>query len=234
MNNNIEVLQEDKKNPRRICCILDHQKNDKTGSGTTENRTYIIPCCCKNVLEKRSSERKLFLRNIRKDPFCPCPIACPFGIINKYLSRCPMSSTANLPFIRSLSSRGDPRTLASGSLGINYIKKAFNNVNERLPQELQISKPSGHTGRHTYVSNSINEGVDSEVVAAGSKHKSNVAIKRYFHPDHTKLAAGSMAQSKGIYNKENECSESSQDSINNVKRMKKGNSTYEFHFNCGN
>ena len=46
------------------------------------------------------------------------------------------------------------------------MKQAFNTIKRRLPEGFWINNLTGHT----YVCNSINEGVAREVVAAGSKH----------------------------------------------------------------
>jgi hypothetical protein len=54
-------------------------------------------------------------------------------------------------------------------------------VNGRLPKNLQIDRPTGHSGRHTFISNAINSGVAPEVVAKASKHKDVNCVQKYFH-----------------------------------------------------
>jgi hypothetical protein len=61
------------------------------------------------------------------------------------------------------------------------IRKAFKNVNERLPTHLRVQKATGHTGRHTFTSAGVNAGTDVTVVSMASKHKTTSALKRYIH-----------------------------------------------------
>ena len=76
-------------------------------------------------------------------------------------------------------------------MDIDLIKEAFVRVNNRLPQALVISNPTGHTGRHSFVSAGINANVLAEVVAKASKHRCSSALKRYNHPNESqKIAPG--------------------------------------------
>lgn len=54
-------------------------------------------------------------------------------------------------------------------------------LNNRLPKHLRIDCPTGHSGRHTFISNAINDGVAPEIVAKASKHKDANSLQRYYH-----------------------------------------------------
>ena len=45
---------------------------------------------------------------------------------------------------------------------------------------MQIDRPTGHSGRHTFNSNALNSGVDAQVVAKASKHKDVNCVQKYY------------------------------------------------------
>jgi site-specific recombinase XerD len=97
-----------------------------------------------------------------------------------------------------------------GLLGIDSIKDAFKAVNMKLPAEHQLEKVTGHTERHSYVSGSINSGVDAVVVAQGSKHRSTKSLQRYNHPDDSQkvVAMTTMARAvRNYYSEDSDCDE---------------------------
>ncbi len=77
------------------------------------------------------------------------------------------------------------------------ISPAFKRVNARLPNDLQIDRPTGHSGRHTFVTNSVNSGVDVQNVALASKHKS-MAIQRYITPEDNAILVPAMAMARAL------------------------------------
>jgi hypothetical protein len=62
-------------------------------------------------------------------------------------------------------------------------------VKQRLPEEHQLDRVTGHTGRHSFVSGGKNSGVDAVTVAKSSKHRSTKSLQRYNHPDDSKKVA---------------------------------------------
>jgi hypothetical protein len=54
-------------------------------------------------------------------------------------------------------------------------------INYRLPKMMQIDRPTGHIGRHIFISNAINSGVPRDVVAKASKNKDVNYVQKYFH-----------------------------------------------------
>jgi hypothetical protein len=74
-------------NPRHYCFVLDQTKNDITGSGPVDGRTYLCPCVCMNMIDEK--ERKLMAKEIRKDLLSACWTPCPFNVIRQYLEVVP-------------------------------------------------------------------------------------------------------------------------------------------------
>jgi hypothetical protein len=52
-------------------------------------------------------------------------------------------------------------------------------VNSKLPLNLQISRPTPHSGRRTLISSSINNGIDSSIVAKVSQHRDPKSLNGY-------------------------------------------------------
>ena len=91
------------------------------------------------------------MRQLRSNPEVPCIAPCPYHIISLFLRECP-SSNANYPnpsLFRALTAKGINRTLTCNPLGISSIRDLTRLVNIRLPLELQIKNPTGHSGRVT-------------------------------------------------------------------------------------
>ncbi len=57
-------------NSRHYCFILDQTKNDITGSGPVEGRTFLCPCVCMNMMDEK--ERKLMAKEVKKDLLTAC------------------------------------------------------------------------------------------------------------------------------------------------------------------
>jgi len=53
-------------------------------------------------------------------------------------------------------------------------------LNSRLPENMRLNNPTGHSGRHTYASISMNaDGGDSLATSAGTNHKDPKSLKGY-------------------------------------------------------
>lgn len=180
-----------KDNPRFYSFVLDKTKNDITGSGPVDGRTYLCPCVCMTVMDEK--EKKLMAKELRKEPLCACWTPCPFNVIRQYLEVIPdpfgaeMESERDknprllpLPFFRAQHTSGRRQYLKT-PLGINSLYNIPKYINGRLPVALKIDRPTGHSGRHTFISNAINSGVCPEVVAKASKHKDVNSVQKYFH-----------------------------------------------------
>jgi hypothetical protein len=57
----------------------------------------------------------------------------------------------------------------------------------------QADSVNGHTGRRTFVSLATNAGVDSQIVAAASKHKDVNSVKGYYVPDQLAVSRATVA-----------------------------------------
>ena len=139
-----------------------------------ENRTWIILCCCLVDLEKGAKQR--FDRQLSINPLVQCIAPCPYSFIDKFLRECPVSNLKlEVPkLFRALTPKGLNRTLTCFPLGIGKIRDFTRLVNERLPTELQLTNPSGHSGRVSLSSIAINNNVGSIEVAAATKHNDGV------------------------------------------------------------
>jgi hypothetical protein len=74
--------------------------------------------------------------------------------------------------------------MTRGQLGINELRKIFMEVNSRLSEMVRLEKaPTGHSGRRTFVSNSMNAGEGASAVAASSKHASVDVLNGYIDAD---------------------------------------------------
>jgi hypothetical protein len=96
------------------------------------------------------------------------------------------STTADgdLPFARALASRGEPREMTRGQLGINELRKIFADVNTRLSDTVRLEKaPTGHSGRVSFISNCMNAGAGASAVGASSKHTNMEVLNGYIAPD---------------------------------------------------
>jgi hypothetical protein len=66
-----------------------------------------------------------------------------------------------LPFFRAQQTCGLQKYLRV-CLGINALYNILKYINGRLPQNLQIDHPTGHSDRYTFISNAINSCVASD------------------------------------------------------------------------
>ncbi len=62
-------------------------KNDPRGEGPIEDREFMVPCLCLQLLS--ASQVKAFKRNLRNNPNIECPCPCPFQMISHYMSKIP-------------------------------------------------------------------------------------------------------------------------------------------------
>jgi hypothetical protein len=198
-----------KKTPRGFKTILPRTKNDPMGSGPVSGRTYFLPCSCLESLQ--GNEKAKFLRDLKKEPLCPCVTPCAFEKVFRYYNLCP-DNTGNLRsmgintnstlqplgFWRARASTGQRRILTT-NLGLGSIKDSIKRVNLRLPENLRLTKPTAHgLGRRTHITNAVNCGVDPTVVSITSKHKDPLTLKRYIDPDNSSFCRSSLAISNSI------------------------------------
>ena len=180
--------------------ILDKTKTDPLGTGPVEGRTFILPCTCEHSLLSSVDEREKFISNQENDPFCKCCRPCPFQIMTDYLALIPDASGVQHATIMSGIPNTDLKALklmraqnhtsnddfTLGPLGTiichiqtlilitgeNSMRKIMKRINGRLSSDVQVSKPTGHSGRHTLSSVAMNEGhCDAVSVSKTTKHK---------------------------------------------------------------
>ena len=196
----------DQTNPRRLVAVLDQTKNDKKGNGPASGRTFMLPCLC---MPTDPANRKKWCKTLLANPEAPCLDPCPFNIVYNYLKDCPLpddnSKEAPLSFIRALSSRGDPRTIARGPLSYSEIMKIPQRVNLRLSEENQITKATGKVGRMTFTSRAMNDTkVGGEVTAVATKHKDPKTMLGYVDADQSLLMAAALEIGKAVKNSTNQ------------------------------
>ena len=63
------------------------------------------------------------------------------------------------------------RVFTSRPLGENSMREQIGKCNLRIPLELQVENPTGHSGRKTFCSVAVNNNVSALVVAQATKHK---------------------------------------------------------------
>lgn len=140
------------------------------------------------------------MRQLRSNPEVPCIAPCPYHIISLFLRECP-SSNANYPnpsLFRALTAKGINRTLTCNPLGISSIRDLTRLVNIRLPLELQIKNPTGHSGRVTLSSIAMNNNVGSVEVCDATKHKDPKSLLGYVRKDDGSLGAAALGISEAI------------------------------------
>jgi len=67
------------------------------------------------------------------------------------------------------------------------IRELSRLANERLPVQLQLMHPTGHTGRVTLSSIAMNNNVGSVEVAASTKHRDPKSLFGYIRKDDSSL-----------------------------------------------
>ncbi len=151
------------------------------------------------------------MRELKKEPLCPCASSCAFDKVISYYKLCPdntgnlrameiniNSSLKPLGFWRARASTGQRRFLTT-NLGLGSIKDSIKRVNLRLPEHLRLTKPTAHgLGRRTHITNAVNCGVDPTVVAITSKHRDPLTLKKYIDPDNSSFCRSSLAISNSI------------------------------------
>jgi hypothetical protein len=110
------------KNPRNLKLKLLKTKNVPDSTGTVENRTWIVPCCCLEDLDKAANQK--FARQLSANALVPCVATCPYNVITMFLRECPPPNMKypNSSLFRALTSKGVVRTLTCNPLGIYYIR----------------------------------------------------------------------------------------------------------------
>ena len=129
-----------------------------------------------------------------------CVAPCPYSFIDKFLRECPVSNLKQeVPkLFRALTPKGLNRTLTCFPLGIGKIRDLTRLVNERLPTELQLTNPSGHSGRVSLSSIAINNNVGSIEVAAATKHKEPKSLLGYVSKDDGVLGSAALGVAEAI------------------------------------
>ena len=149
-------------------------------------------------LEKEAKQS--FARKLKVNPLVSCISSCPFNIISLFLRECPLPNDKypNPSLFRALTSKGSNRTLTCNPLGISSIRDLTRLVNERLPINLQLMNPSGHSGRVTLSSIAMNNNVGSVEVGAATKHKDPKSLLGYIRKDDGSLGAAALGVSNAI------------------------------------
>lgn len=152
----ISMVAASAESPRCIRFVLRSTKNDPQGTGPISGRTYHIPCFCSNQMSGKS--KGSFIRTCVADTGglkAPCDIdTCPYRFVQEYLKliQFPFGNpeSGELRFLRALSNGSNPRYLSSnyGENTMRDIPKMWNNL---LPDDLKVSRPTGHSGRTTGV-----------------------------------------------------------------------------------
>jgi len=78
-------------------------------------------------------------------------------------------------------------------IGINTLRKCFGRVNEKLPEHLQVQKPTGHSGRKSFATNGMKatDG-DSVAVALATHHREPRSLLGYIQPDLQTMAGAAV------------------------------------------
>jgi hypothetical protein len=94
--------------------------------------------------------RKAFLGRVKKQFDCECEDGCPYALVRKMQAAKPEQKSApsntptntaadgDLPFARALASRGEPREMTRGPLGVIELRKIFKEVNSRLSETVRL------------------------------------------------------------------------------------------------
>jgi len=164
--------------------------------------------------------KKNFKRGLQVSAgLCECLLGCPFGLMRSYIRLLPDPQGSERerervgdPGIQALALFRAVKTLGlyeftKSPLGVNTLRGCIQKVNARLPKEFQISKCTGHSGRMTMVTTSVNEGVDPTIVALASKHRDPSTLKGYIKPNTSTMMSAARAICKEqIVGNENEIS----------------------------
>ena len=64
-------------------------------------------------------------------------------------------------------------------IGINEVRRCLPNLNERLDLCNQTENVKGHSGRRSFITNTISAGVAPELIAQSTKHKDSKTLMAY-------------------------------------------------------
>lgn len=126
LSKNVTRLLPSQDTPRRWGFYLEQTKNDPAGQGPRENREFMLPCICLDVLTP--SQKQSFKKDLKRDPGVECPCPCPFQVIGDYIKlipdpfgRCSEANGKKNPrFIRALTTRG-MRRFTENPLGLQQL-----------------------------------------------------------------------------------------------------------------
>ncbi|KAJ1394749.1 hypothetical protein B484DRAFT_407796 [Ochromonadaceae sp. CCMP2298] len=203
----LTIKPANKSHPHHIVVVLDKTKNDKTGQGPVAGRTFVLPCTYH--LDMDTEETANFVQRCKSNTKHPCLDVCPYQVVINYQTAKPTSLDASskgkhvapgeIFYGRMLSARGKTRSLTTYKLGIKEMRKCVVRVNERLSEEHQLAKPTGHAGRATLVTVAVNEGgVDPTLVAQASKHRNPKTCMGYIRPDEGTLMAAAIGVGRAV------------------------------------
>ena len=165
---------------------------DKKRKVSAHDLKNYVPCLCFTFCLDEM-RKAAFAIEMQGNMECPCipNIGCPYGILLNYLAHVPdpkgierdneisrniKSPTGKtllpLMFFRAVDTSRDESTkkFTLGPIGINKMKECFTYCNNRLPRELQISDPTGHTGRVSFMNNAKRGGASEMSICASTHH----------------------------------------------------------------
>mmetsp|Transcript_17828 Transcript_17828/g.16094 ORF Transcript_17828/g.16094 Transcript_17828/m.16094 type:complete len:456 (-) Transcript_17828:10-1377(-) len=199
-------------NPRHYSMMNITSKNDRSGTGPNENRLYLLPCICLQLLTGR--ERNDFIRKLISNNLCNCVRPCPFNAVRTYINLCPDPTgsqrvlerqldptLSNVKLMRTKQLLGSEPKFLLTPMGESTIRKIPDRINGYLPHNLQQEKLTGHSGRTSLITHALNEGVPDTIVAKTSKHKDVNQLKRYHQSNVSSLLAPSLALVSNNLNK---------------------------------
>ena len=94
---------------------------------------------------------------------------------------------------RALTTNRSNRVFTSRPLGENSMREQIGKCNLRIPLDLQVENPTGHSGRKTFCSVSVNNNVSALVVAQATKHKDPKTLMGYVSVSDNSLMEASLA-----------------------------------------
>ena len=77
-------------------------------------------------------------------------------------------------------------------------KRCLPNLNARLGVEDQASNVKGHSGRRSFITNSLEAGIAPEIIAESTKHKDPKTLMAYAEKSDTVLGAAGLLLSKQL------------------------------------
>lgn len=89
LSKNTKILTASAERPRLFKFVQTTSKGSKVMTGPIEDRTSVLPCTCLSVLKDNKPMLRSFVTQLKKDPFVPCPVPCPFACVKRYYDLCP-------------------------------------------------------------------------------------------------------------------------------------------------